>query len=81
MKGFGSDVVELHDPAAIWCAICNPPTLGEDTRGPKLASDWGTTKRIFQIERRVTRCFGHFGVLGSPVVQTWRVYSRDARGR
>jgi len=51
MAGFGADVVELHDPTAVWCAICNPPALGETSNGPNMTEGWKTKKRIFQIER------------------------------
>ena len=46
MAGFGSDVMELHDPCALWCAIANPPSTGA-----ALADGWRTERRPFDVER------------------------------
>lgn len=51
MQGFGASAVQLHDPAAVWCALCNPPNLGHTNNGPKVAEEWQVKKRVFKIER------------------------------
>ncbi|KAG6844412.1 hypothetical protein H0H87_007067 [Tephrocybe sp. NHM501043] len=44
MLSFGKDAMELHDIAAVWCAIENPPDC-------ELFPGWRTRSRIFDIER------------------------------
>src|SRR5882724_5772689 len=51
MRRFGKDALELHDPLAVWCAICNPPVENESPGGPGLCDGWVAEKRRFQIER------------------------------
>ncbi|KAI0374074.1 nucleoside hydrolase [Pilatotrama ljubarskyi] len=52
MVEFGKDAMELHDIAALWCAIENPPVKEESEDAlPTLQSGWKATKRIFDIER------------------------------
>ena len=46
MAGFGSDVMELHDPCALWCAIANPPSTEA-----ALADGWRTERKPFDVER------------------------------
>lgn len=47
MLQFGKDAMELHDIAAVWCAIEHPPVelLGGAKRG------WSFARRKFEIER------------------------------
>ncbi|KAG6920093.1 hypothetical protein DXG01_010161 [Tephrocybe rancida] len=44
MLSFGKDAMELHDIAAVWCAIENPP-------GCELSPSWKARSKIFDIER------------------------------
>ncbi|ESK91042.1 inosine-uridine preferring nucleoside hydrolase [Moniliophthora roreri MCA 2997] len=44
MLKFGKDALELHDIVAVWCAICNPPSM-------PLAPGWEEATRLFDIER------------------------------
>lgn len=46
MRGFGSDVMELHDPCALWCAVANPPSTGA-----ALTDGWRTERKLFDVER------------------------------
>ena len=46
MLKFGKDAMELHDIAAVWCAIEHPP-VGRLAQWGK----WNFVKRKFQIER------------------------------
>ncbi|KAF8575098.1 nucleoside hydrolase [Ramaria rubella] len=32
MRQFEIDALQLHDPMAVWCAICNPPVLNETSK-------------------------------------------------
>ncbi|KAI8993054.1 nucleoside hydrolase [Trametes punicea] len=52
MRDFGKDAMELHDIAAVWCAIENPPMKDEHEHAlPTLQHGWKATKRKFDIER------------------------------
>ncbi|KII92152.1 hypothetical protein PLICRDRAFT_36945 [Plicaturopsis crispa FD-325 SS-3] len=51
MVQFGNDAMELHDIVAVWCAIMNPPVLGEEGGSPRLEKGWKAMKRKFQVER------------------------------
>lgn len=56
MVEFGKDAMELHDIAAVWCAIENPPVKDEEEGGlPALREGWKATKRKFDIERQVSQ--------------------------
>ncbi|KAH9892548.1 nucleoside hydrolase [Cubamyces lactineus] len=46
MVDFGKDAMELHDIAAVWCAIENPPVKDEHEDAlPTLQHGWKATKR------------------------------------
>ncbi|KAI0358399.1 nucleoside hydrolase [Trametes cingulata] len=46
MVEFGKDAMELHDIAALWCAIENPPVKDESEDAlPTLQAGWKATKR------------------------------------
>ncbi|KAI0630323.1 nucleoside hydrolase [Trametes polyzona] len=46
MVGFGKDAMELHDIAAVWCAIANPPVKDEDEGAlPALSAGWKAAQR------------------------------------
>jgi len=51
MCGFGKDVMELHDIAAVWCVVENPPVkdLAEDGK-LALGQGWYATPRKFEME-------------------------------
>ncbi|KAI0663543.1 nucleoside hydrolase [Cubamyces menziesii] len=52
MVDFGKDAMELHDIAAVWCAIENPPVKDDHEDAlPTLQPGWKATKRKFDIER------------------------------
>ncbi len=54
MVEFGKDAMELHDIAAVWCAIENPPVRTEDqdpTALPILREGWAAAHRKFEVER------------------------------
>ena len=54
MLGFGKDTMQLHDIAAVWCAIQNPPLPDEQAdegRLPSVEKGWKVVHRIFDIER------------------------------
>ncbi|CDO70597.1 hypothetical protein BN946_scf184656.g12 [Trametes cinnabarina] len=52
MVEFGKDAMELHDIAAVWCAIENPPVKDEHEDAlPTLQDGWKASKRKFDIER------------------------------
>ena len=51
MLKFGKDVMELHDIAAVWYAIENPPNPTEPL---KQTQGWQIVRREFEIERYVT---------------------------
>ncbi|KAI0823733.1 nucleoside hydrolase [Trametes gibbosa] len=52
MVEFGKDAMELHDIAAVWCAIANPPVKGdEEGTLPTLQDGWKVAKRKFDVER------------------------------
>ncbi|OSD06841.1 nucleoside hydrolase [Trametes coccinea BRFM310] len=52
MVEFGKDAMELHDIAAVWCAIENPPIKDEHEDAlPTLQHGWKVVKRKFDIER------------------------------
>ena len=51
MLSFGKDVMELHDPVAVWFAIENPPGKESTGQSPVLKHGWRTTRRQFQVER------------------------------
>lgn len=51
MVSFGKDAMELHDIAAVWCAIANPPL--EDGAPTTLTAGWDGVHRIFDVERYV----------------------------
>ncbi|THH15642.1 hypothetical protein EW146_g4868 [Bondarzewia mesenterica] len=59
MRGFGKDAMELHDVAAMWCAILNPPVkdASDETDDLGLAPGWTVERRKFAMERtgEVTR--------------------------
>ena len=46
MLQFGKDAMELHDVAAVWCAIENPPAADLN-----MAPGWRGRLRTFDIER------------------------------
>jgi len=51
MLYFGKDVLELHDPVAVWFAIENPPGKESAGQPPVLNHGWRATRRQFQVER------------------------------
>lgn len=52
MLEFGCDHMELHDIAAVWCAIENPPHSNDRVKGtPVMGEGWSTAGRRFDIER------------------------------
>ncbi|KAI0775682.1 nucleoside hydrolase [Trametes elegans] len=52
MVEFGKDAMELHDIAAVWCAIENPPVTEEAAGAlPALRQGWKAARRRFDIER------------------------------
>jgi len=51
MLSYGKDVMELHDPVAVWFAIENPPGKESTGQSPVLKHGWRTTRRQFQVER------------------------------
>ncbi|RPD74261.1 nucleoside hydrolase [Lentinus tigrinus ALCF2SS1-7] len=55
MVEFGKDAMELHDIAAVWCAIANPPVGGsvQTAAGaiPVLQDGWKASLRKFEVER------------------------------
>ncbi|EJF65363.1 nucleoside hydrolase [Dichomitus squalens LYAD-421 SS1] len=54
MRQFGKDAMELHDIAAVWCAIENPPVRDEDPDPaalPVLQQGWKAMRRKFGVER------------------------------
>lgn len=52
MRKYGDESFRLHDPAAVWCAITNPPVLEEELEGlPKMQMGWKCQFRSFDIER------------------------------
>ncbi|KAI0675276.1 nucleoside hydrolase [Trametes maxima] len=53
MVEFGKDAMELHDIAAVWCALENPPVRSEASPDalPALREGWKASKRKFDIER------------------------------
>ncbi|PIL36154.1 hypothetical protein GSI_01814 [Ganoderma sinense ZZ0214-1] len=54
MVEFGKDAMELHDIAAVWCAIKNPPIKAQDqdpTALPVLGEGWAAVRRKFEVER------------------------------
>jgi len=53
MLSFGKDVMELHDPLAVWFAIENPPGKESTGQSPVLSQGWRTTRRQFRVERWV----------------------------
>lgn len=60
MVKFGKDAMELHDIAAVWCALANPPlptnVSSESPEAlPVLQDGWKATRRKFAVERSVHR--------------------------
>ncbi|KAI1794101.1 nucleoside hydrolase [Ganoderma leucocontextum] len=54
MVELGKDAMELHDIAAVWCAIENPPVKEQDqdpTALPILRQGWTAARRKFEVER------------------------------
>ncbi|KAL4074162.1 Inosine/uridine-preferring nucleoside hydrolase domain-containing protein [Scleroderma yunnanense] len=52
MIEFGKDVLELHDIAAVWCALENPPDSADKEVGlPSTSPGWIVMRRKFDIER------------------------------
>lgn len=51
MLSFGKDLMELHDPLAVWLAIENPPGKESAGQAPVLRHGWRTTRRRLQVER------------------------------
>ncbi|RDX55068.1 nucleoside hydrolase [Lentinus brumalis] len=55
MVEFGKDAMELHDIAAVWCALANPPvsTFEQAAAGdiPVLQDGWKAMRRKFEVER------------------------------
>lgn len=54
MVEFGKDAMELHDIAAVWCAIENPPVKAQDqdpSALPALREGWTAARRKFEVER------------------------------
>lgn len=43
MLQFGKDSLVLHDPATVWCAIENPPSVA-------LSKGWKARPRVFDVE-------------------------------
>lgn len=57
MVEFGKDAMELHDIAAMWCAVANPP-VGDPEQAaagaiPVLQDGWKAALRKFAVERCV----------------------------
>ncbi|ETW80657.1 hypothetical protein HETIRDRAFT_123134 [Heterobasidion irregulare TC 32-1] len=52
MRGFGKDAMELHDVAAVWAAVLNPPVKddADETEDPGLAPRWTVAWRKFEME-------------------------------
>jgi hypothetical protein len=58
MLEFGKDGMELHDIAAVWAALANPPSLYIGSQDPcPMSEGWRARKRVFDIERLATRYF------------------------
>ncbi|KAI0743470.1 nucleoside hydrolase [Daedaleopsis nitida] len=63
MVEFGKDAMELHDIAAVWCALANPPVdvsavdeygtsrSSMTSKSPVLQEGWKVTRRKFAVER------------------------------
>ncbi|TEB37508.1 nucleoside hydrolase [Coprinellus micaceus] len=52
MLEFGKDGMELHDIAAVWAALANPPSLYIGSQDPcPMSEGWRARKRVFDIER------------------------------
>ena len=52
MVTFGKDALELHDIAAVWCALANPPdSAGTEDGLPSMSPGWAVVRRNFDIER------------------------------
>lgn len=67
MLQFGKDAMELHDIAAVWCAIENPPSLSDPSG---LMAGWRSSLRRFDIERCVRVSRPSYGILYSHVIMT-----------
>ena len=81
MLSFGKDVMELHDPVAVWFAIENPPGKESAGQPPILKHGWRTTRRQFQVERWVSsrlirKSATHRTLLYA--YQDRRIHTRDA---
>ena len=52
MRGFGKDAMELHDVAAVWAAVLNPPVKddADETEDLGLAPGWTVAWRKFEME-------------------------------
>ena len=52
MRGFGKDAMELHDVAAMWAAVLNPPVKdpADETEDLGLTPGWTVAWREFEME-------------------------------
>ena len=52
MRGFGKDAMELHDVAAMWAAVLNPPVKdpADETEDLGLTPGWTVAWRKFEME-------------------------------
>ncbi|KAH9948526.1 nucleoside hydrolase [Amylocystis lapponica] len=50
MCAFGNDALELHDPAAVWCALANPPVRDSEESEAPLQAGWRAVRRQFEVE-------------------------------
>ena len=61
MCEFGKDALELHDIAAVWCALANPAAAAQGQGEPQLGAPaplqdgWKAIRRKFAVERCVSR--------------------------
>ena len=61
MVEFGKDAMELHDIAAVWCALANPAAAAQGQGEPQLGAPaplqdgWKAIRRKFAVERCVSR--------------------------
>lgn len=54
MITFGKDALELHDIAAVWCALEHPPDPADTEDDlPCMSPGWVAVRRKFDIERYV----------------------------
>lgn len=66
MNERGKDAMEMHDVAAVWAAVANPPVQdAAEEADYGLADGWNVTRRKFVMER-----------YAPPVHKPTRLYSR-----